>query len=623
MVPEITLRDYQAEALCLFSKNYAGNVNRQLLVAATGLGKTIIAGKLPERFPELMRYGMMFVVHTDELAQQGVDKLSWLNPMLRVGLEKAEYRADPSADIVVTSRQTLGRGTSSRLQRLMRHLPFGLVVVDEAHHVKRGGQYDNILRPLGLGADRRIENLLPGGLRRLLIGVTATPNRADGIGMGDFFDKIAANYDLRFGVTEGYLCDIEAMRIDTQAHIENVSTQRGDFAVGELSKAVNIKERNELVANAWLQHGGRSGLAFCVDVAHAFNLAATMREAGIRAEAVSGETPKEERRRIIERFQEGEIEVLTNCAVLTEGFDAPRADTILMCRPTKSTPLYVQILGRGTRTLPPDIGNLPMRELRLSAIARSEKPAMKLLDFCDIAGEHSIITAPSLFGLSPKFQGEPGQRMIRDVLPRYERLKAENPMKARRLAEAASFEEMEVEASKISVWDVATISPEIRRLSNYRWMQVTPGAYQLDVPAKRRFTVHLEENQLGQWACHVEYPRQYVEQADGIERIVDGEVFRRSGAYPSLEEAVRDMDRRISDEHSDVRSLIEHSPSWGKDPASKGQLSFMKRLGIDIPLGEDGKPAVTKSKASDAISAALALKKARQAREVEHAFVNP
>jgi len=602
--PDIVLRDYQRETLESIRRGYDSGVNRQLVSQATGLGKTITFAHLPAFFPELVRYGMVVVVHTTELAYQAQDSLQWVCPSLRVDLEKAEYSADPTADIIVTSRQTLGR-TRSRLNRLMKHRQIGIVVTDEAHHVKPGGTYDNILSPLGLGTDDAYDDLLPNDQPRLSVGVTATPNRNDGIALNYFYGQIASNYDLQWGIENGYLADVRALQVNTNQHIDEVTSRAGDFAVGELSNATNTPERNQVIVEGWRQYCGDSSIAFCVDVAHAHDLAEQFRESGVAAVAVDGKTPKGERDKIIEQYKDGTIQVVTNCMVLTEGFDAPGTQSILMARPTQSTPLYIQMLGRGTRTMPPSIGNLDTKPERLQAIEESDKPYMTLIDFADLIGDHDIVRAPDLFGMSSDFDStsldnETPARMVQDVVPKVEEIVEENPFKEEEIRDAASIEEMEVEADEITVFDVANPSDDIKDVSEYRWMDMGQGVYQLSVPADRQFDVRVEQDMLGDWEVSFHYPTQYVEQ-DGSRKKIKGATYNPDVTYGSLEDAIGKIDKRITDEHGDIRKIMKHTARWHSGQATSGQKGFLDRLGVDYPSN------ISKGEASALIDAKKAL----------------
>jgi superfamily II DNA or RNA helicase len=172
----------------------------------------------------------------------------------------------------------------------------------------------------------------------------------------------------------------------TYINIDGVETWAGDLRTEQLSALLNTANCNELIVEAWKEHAlGRLTLVFTTDVAHARDLCETFKANDIKAAWVCGETPLDERRDILARFAQGEIEVLTNCAVLTEGYDNPALDCIILARPTKSTLLYTQMMGRGTRTYP-------------------GKNDCLILDVSCISTEHDLVSFPSLFGLPLKEQ---------------------------------------------------------------------------------------------------------------------------------------------------------------------------------------------------------------------------
>lgn len=276
-----------------------------------------------------------------------------------------------------------------------------------------------------------------------------------------------------------------------------------------------------------------------------------------------------------------------------------------MVRPIKSTPLYIQCIGRGTRTLPPEIGNLPTRDERLESIANSEKPHMKVIDFVDIAGDHSLVTLPQLFGMSQSMRtGNRGRKMVKEGVRRVEELIEQNPHKEEQIRNADSFEEMDVEASKIDVWDVARVSDEIKDMSDLSWMRMGPDTFQLEVPADRRHTIQVERDTLGHWTTMLRYPTQYV---DGRGK-VEGCTVRSGKKYDEPAEAIEAVDEYVRSNHRNQIKIMEHSPSWGSKGASGGQKGFMDRLKIDYP--DD----ITKGEASRLISAKLAMKKQEKRR---------
>ena len=599
----VSLRSYQREAHERTRALYAVGTNRVLWVMSTGMGKTITFASLPEVFPDLARYGMLVIVHTDELAQQAVDKLAWVNPFAKISLEKANYRADPKADIIVTSRQTCGRKGSSRMKRLLSYKPFGIVVVDEAHRVRPKGQYDTLLGHMGLGADQHGEATLPSSQERLLVGVTATPNRHDGIGLGHFFHEVAVDFGLRYAIEEGYLVDIEAYQIDTGTDIAKVKTRGGDFAVNELEEAVNTDDRNNLIVSAWKQHSGLPAIAFCPTVRHAHDLAACFVAADVRAVAIDGTTPKDVRAERIEGFKDGTYDVLVNCAVLTEGFDAPRAGAILICRPTKSTTLYTQMIGRGTRTLPSDIGNLGTKEERLAAIEASAKPFMQVLDFVDIAGKHNLITVPHLFGLKTKLEGK---RMVKQVVRRVEEIIRDKPEREKEIREAGSFEEVEAVARRVDIWQSAQTPPEIKAVSQYRWQSVAEDTYMISPPfqidgKRHNATIRVEQDLLDNYVATAHLPAIV---RTGKETIPSRHL--KIGQFGDLRDAIEHADRFLEERFSSAKSLLKHSPTWGKEMATHAQKKLLAKLGVEA------KPDMTKGEASGLISLKLAQKRAKK-----------
>jgi superfamily II DNA or RNA helicase len=288
---------------------------------------------------------------------------------------KAE-RNEVDKQVIVGSVQTVSR--ENRLEQLPTDFDF--IVSDEAHH-SAATTYQRIYKYLGVMAEEGSE------LRTdtLHLGVTATPQRTDKIGLSDIFDKIIFHRSIQDFMPD-YLCDLRCIQITTYINIDGVETWAGDLRTEQLSALLNTANCNELIVEAWKEHAlGRLTLVFTTDVAHARDLCETFKANDIKAAWVCGETPLDERRDILARFAQGEIEVLTNCAVLTEGYDNPALDCIILARPTKSTLLYTQMIGRGTRTYP-------------------NKKDCLILDVACVSTEHDLVSFPSLFGLPLKEQ---------------------------------------------------------------------------------------------------------------------------------------------------------------------------------------------------------------------------
>ena len=331
----LTLRDYQREALAAILREYRVSITRQLVALPTGTGKTILFGALAK---ELNRKTLI-IAHREELLTQARDKILLLWPDADIGIIKAELN-ETDHQIIIASVQTI-----SRPQRLEQLIDRGitLLVIDEAHHAAA----DSYRRVIG---DMGFMNSDPD---KLLVGVTATPARGDGMGLDSIFEEVTFQRSLPTMIAGGYLSDLRGIQVKADTDLSGVHTRAGDFAQGELEAAVNTNQRNAIIVRAFKYYASnRRAAAFCAGVQHAKDLADTFNHAGIKASAVWGDMDPENRKATLEAYEAGQIQVLTNCEILTEGWDSPATDCLLMARPTKSGALYQQMIGRGTRLFP-------------------------------------------------------------------------------------------------------------------------------------------------------------------------------------------------------------------------------------------------------------------------------
>ena len=329
----IQLRPYQEAALKAIEAAVQRGVRRPLLQLPTGTGKTII-------FAEHIRAlggRALVLAHRDELIGQALDKLRMVDPSLEVGIVKGS-RDDHSRQVTVASIQTLSR--ENRLARLEPN--YETIVVDEAHHAP-ADTYRRVLHRLGA-----FKSDGP-----LLLGVTATAERHDDVALGDVFEEIVYTADLLDLINQGYLCDLRAIRVHVTANLDKVHVRGGDLVASELDNELLAANTPSHVAEAYREYAnGRKALCFTATIKMAHEMAAALNATGVPSEALDGGTPMGERHAILARLRAGETRVVANCAVLTEGFDEPSVDCIILARPTKSRPLYIQMVGRGTRTHP-------------------------------------------------------------------------------------------------------------------------------------------------------------------------------------------------------------------------------------------------------------------------------
>lgn len=372
---QLELRDYQEEAIERIFAARARGIRSQVLVAATGLGKTVMFSTLAER----MGTRTVVLVHRDELVEQAVAKMREVWPAASVGVVKGP-RDEILHRVVVASVQTLAR--DNRLGKLLRVAdgtglfgdgdPIGLLVIDECHHAT-AATYRKV-----------IDGVRAKHPDCLVVGVTATPDRADGAGLISVFDEVVADYGILWGISAGYLSDVRALTVHVDYDEADLTTNRGDYDQRRAAEVMTDAGGIDVIARAWHDHAAdRLTIAFVPTVAMAENLADRFRRDGISARAVSATTPIDERRRYVEQFRAGEIRVLTNCGVFTEGFDAPETSCIVQARPTKSRGLFTQMVGRGLRRHP-------------------GKTDCLVLDVTGTGDVHSLVTVPSLFGVKKR-----------------------------------------------------------------------------------------------------------------------------------------------------------------------------------------------------------------------------
>lgn len=343
----LNLREYQQEAITALFDAWCSGTRRPAVVLPTGSGKTVIFSHLSRDFLRWRTdvHGrnignggerIMILVHRDELADQAIDKLRQIAPDLHVGKVKAASD-EVEADVMVCSVQTISR--DARLQRLtLSQEPYGdvgLIITDECHHAAAASY-------------RKIYDAFPDALHA---GFTATLARGDGVGLGSVWEEVVYSRSVLWMISRGYLVDVRGQSVQLDhLDLSQVKKTGGDFQAGALGSAMVDAGSPSVVSAALRRYApDRRSIIFCPDV---FSAHATAAAIGSSAAVVSGKTPTEDRRLIYKLFEFGELRVIVNCMVLTEGFDAPWADCAVIARPTQSAPLYVQMVGRVLRTWP-------------------------------------------------------------------------------------------------------------------------------------------------------------------------------------------------------------------------------------------------------------------------------
>lgn len=323
------LRPYQQAARKAVADQWKGGTLRTLLVLPTGTGKTVVFSKIVE--DEVRRgHRCLILAHRGELLEQAADKLKAVTG-LNAAVEKAEQTALGSWNrVTVGSVQSLSR--EKRLSQFDPHY-YGTIIVDEAHHILS----DSYQRVLDHFPEARV------------LGVTATPDRGDMKNLGCFFQSLAYEYALPKAIKEGYLCPIKALTLPLTLDISAVSVSAGDFQVGALGTALD--PYLDQIADQMTEHcKGRKTVVFLPLVSTSQKFRDILNAKGFRAAEVNGESG--DRKETLEAFDRGEYNVLCNSMLLTEGWDCPSVDCVIVLRPTKVRSLYCQMVGRGTRLSP-------------------------------------------------------------------------------------------------------------------------------------------------------------------------------------------------------------------------------------------------------------------------------
>lgn len=351
-VPPGYLRDRQKAAFRSVFEALRFRGQGSLLVSVpTGVGKTILSLAIAMEFPRVL-----FLVHRRELLRQTLATFARLGGEGGVDGGTTPHK---DAKLVVMMIQTL-----SKRIRDFDPLEFDLVVCDEAHHA--------------VAKDWRtvLEYFIPV----LHLGLSATPERLDGRALSDLYPSIAYFMTVREAVSEGLLVPPTVLEVSSRLDLSGVKRTGGDFNQRALERAINTHERNELVLKSFQKHAlhRKKAVGFTAGVTHARALAELFTGAGIPAISIAGEDTDREHR--LNALESGSVRVGFNSMLLTEGWDDPVVDTVLMCRPTQSKSLYVQAVGRG---------------LRLHA----NKSDCLVIDFTDASRKHRLVNVWDFWGV--------------------------------------------------------------------------------------------------------------------------------------------------------------------------------------------------------------------------------
>ena len=381
------LRDYQEHAVSGIFDAWK-EFDSTLLVMPTGSGKTQV-------FSEVIRRSdpkrALVLAHRSELIWQAVKRIEGLG--LECSVEMADLQAGTNfwneTPVVVSTIQTqcAGQNGNGRMS-LFKPEDFGLVIVDEAHHATSSTW-------------RRTLNYYRQNKDLKILGVTATPDRADEEALGQVFQSVAFDYEILDAIKDGWLTPIEQqMVVIEDLDFSGIRTTAGDLNGADLAAVMEAeKNLHGIVSSSIEIIGQRRAVVFTVTVKQAEMMAEIFnRHRPDMAGWVCGKTPMEERRKLLRDFDNGVTQVIVNVGVLTEGWDSPGCEVIVQARPTKSRCLYSQMVGRAMRPLLGLVDGVDTAEGRKEAIANSPKPSMLVIDFVGNAGKHKLITTADILG---------------------------------------------------------------------------------------------------------------------------------------------------------------------------------------------------------------------------------
>lgn len=320
----LELREYQEEALENLKKMRKQGDTIALLYHATGTGKTVTAVEDAKAVGKRT----LFIAHTKELIDQAKEKFDLLWKDVDTGIFMGDIK-EKEADVVCASIQSL----SGNLEQFNKD-DFKYIIIDEAHHAS-ANSYGKILEYFEA---------------EFTLGLTATPERADGEDILNIFKNVAHKMDLETSVKNNYAAEIRCIRIKTDIDISDVRINGIKYDSRDLESKLFVPERNRVIIDTYLNYvKDKKTVVFCASVNNAEQIAELFKENGVNAEAVSGSLNQSKRKRILKDYEEGKINVLCACDLLNEGWDSPKTEVLFMARPTMSKVIYMQQLGRGTR----------------------------------------------------------------------------------------------------------------------------------------------------------------------------------------------------------------------------------------------------------------------------------
>jgi ATP-dependent helicase IRC3 len=554
--PGFALRPYQSKQIHDVLQAFGNGYSRVLFVQSTGCGKTLTFGKMIESIRQSDPAPALIIAHREELLYQAVKAMRFLDPTCRVGVEISDVYCPRSVDVICASVASIGRKGSKRLAWLERMRP-SVIVIDECHH-STAPTYVEVVRRFG-GFDG-----VP------VIGCTATPKRLDKQMLhgndSAVFELMTEPYLLRDAIRDGWLTPIRGWVIKTEIDLDAVGSSGGDFKTHELSLAVNARSRTSEAIRHWREKAGhRKTVVFCVDVEHAMSVRDAFMADGISALCVHGGMHVDDRRRSLAAHKAGDVQVLTNVNVLTEGYDDPSVDCILMLRPTKSWSLFVQCVGRGTRLYP-------------------GKRDLIVIDVVDVSKKHDLASIPAILDLPPTLDLEgnllhEAADVVDEIAKANGDLAAALIMarkKGGKKQEELDYGDLKTVLREVDFLAAAQTPKAIAQFAKLAWRQIGLSAYRVDCGGRtagadtvRSATLFLTG---GRWTLSLTQGTR----SAGTDSLFD--------AGLDFEQTVKAAEYQIVQAWPDARVLASANSGWRRKKASPKQLSVLRKWKVPETL---------------------------------------
>lgn len=512
---------------------------------------TQLIGRIAPR--KMTQNRTLILVHRRELVEQAARHCSDSYPDKNIEIEMGNSHASGVADITIASVWSLV--SKDRLSKY-DSAQFKLVLVDEAHHVV-APSYMKVLKHFNLLKDDLSEQ------SPILVGVSATMSRFDGIRLSDAIDHIVYHKDYLDMIEDKWLANVIFTTVRSNADVSKVKAgPSGDFRIGELSRAVNTEESNLTTVRAWMEKASRrdSTLVFCVDVAHVMGLTAAFRREGIDAQSITGNTPKHIRGQRLEAFKTKQFSVLLNCGVFTEGTDIPNIDCILLARPTRSRNLLVQMIGRGMRLY-------------------AGKENCHIIDMV-ASLQTGIVTIPTLLGLDPNVllsqttleaAMEANKKETVEEVEQDSLLEHQTSTGSR--SKSLTFTDYD---SVFDLIDDTSGERHIRGISNLAWVSIGPGRWILSSEKGSYLTIE-EGFDNGEPSFHVKYTIRMT--AEEMEAYKTKSPYMRPRAIAEariFSDAVHAADTFAGQRMQ--HKFVHVGQRWRSLPATEAQLAFINKV---------------------------------------------